>query len=328
MLPPPAPRRSRINAVLFLATVATTLEAGADLAGHPSELSGWHLVDALWALLSGAPAGGALRLLATGWPYAAALVAILAAHELGHYALARRHGVDATLPFFIPVPFGVGTFGAVMRIRSVPPSRRAILDIGVAGPLAGFAVALPLLLWGLAHSRVIEAGAFGGAGLDSPWLLFQAWREGRLDAAVQAGQVQIMGDSLLTWAAQRLAVGPLGPGQDLALHPVAFAAWLGMVVTALNLIPFGQLDGGHLIYALLGQVRAERFSRLASHGLLACGLFLSWNWLAWWALTRFAVGPRHPATPDERPLDRARVAVAVAGLVLLALTFVPVPFSF
>jgi membrane-associated protease RseP (regulator of RpoE activity) len=245
---------------------------------------------------------------------------------MGHYVLARLHGVDATLPYFIPVPFGVGTFGAVMRMRSLPPSRRATLDIGVAGPLAGFAVALPLLLWGVAHSTLIDAAALPQGGLDSPLKLFLAWREGRLDEA--AGAIQLMGDSLVTWGAQRLVWGRLSAGQDLLLHPVAFAAWLGMLVTTLNLVPIGQLDGGHLTYALLGRERALRASRLASWALLACGLVLSWNWLVWWLLSRTVVGLHHPAAWDERPLDPARRAVALLGLALLVATFVPVPFAF
>jgi membrane-associated protease RseP (regulator of RpoE activity) len=307
-----APRRRRpwLNAILFLATVVTTLAAGADLAGPSST-----------------PPGSTLGWLLSGWPYAAALIAILGAHEFGHYALARGHGVDATLPFFIPVPFGAGTLGAVMRMRSVPGSRRAVLDIGVAGPLAGFAVALPLLIWGLAHSTVISAGPPAHASLDSPWQLFLAWREGRLEE-VASGSVQLMGDSLVTWGAQRLVWGALPAGQDLLLHPVAFAAWLGMLVTTLNLVPLGQLDGGHLTYAWLGRERAARLSRLVSAGLLGCGLFLSWNWLVWWALTRFAIGLRHPPAWDERPLDAPRTALALAGLVLFLLTFVPVPFAF
>lgn len=303
-------RRPWLHLALLLATCATTLLAGHDLAAEagPTTLA---------------------EVVARGWPYAAALLAILGAHEFGHYALARRHGVDATLPYFIPVPFGVGTFGAVMRMRSSPPSRRAVLDIGVAGPLAGFAVALPLLLWGLAHSTVIDAPTLPRAGLDSPWQLLLAWREGRLDAPAEAvGAIQYMGDSLLTWGAQRLLWGALPPGRELLLHPVAFAAWLGMLVTALNLVPIGQLDGGHLTYALLGRARAERLSRLLSLALLAAGLLLSWNWLAWWLVTRVAVGVRHPPTWDERPLDAGRAALAVAGLVLFVLTFVPVPFAF
>jgi membrane-associated protease RseP (regulator of RpoE activity) len=307
--PPPPPRRRGpwLNATLFLATIGTTLLAGFGLA---------------------APAGtplGAAEVLRHGWPYSAALVGILGAHELGHYALARWHGVDATLPFFIPVPFGVGTFGAVMRMRSAPPSRRAVLDIGVAGPLAGFAVALPLLAWGLAHSTPVELPAAAGAGFDSPLSALLAWWRGQEPAA---GEVQLMGDSLVTWGVQRLVWGELPPGRDLLVHPVAYAGWLGMLVTALNLVPLGQLDGGHLTYALLGRERAERASRMVSAGLLACGLLLSWNWLVWWLLTRYAVGMRHPPSPDERSLGPGRRALAVAGLALFALTFVPVPFAF
>lgn len=307
---PAAPRRGPwLNLALFLATAVTTLEAGRQLVQPAPPFS---------------PAG----LLEHGWPYAAALMSILGAHELGHYALARWHRVDATLPFFIPVPFGVGTFGAVMRMRESPPSRRATLDIGVAGPLAGFAVALPLLAWGLAHSTVIDAAALPRAGLDSPWALLGAWREGRLDEAAAGGAVQFMGDSLVTWGVQLLVWGRLPPGQDLVLHPVAFAAWLGMLVTTLNLVPLGQLDGGHLTYALLGKARAERASRLVSWALLGAGLLLSWNWLFWWLVTRIGVGVRHPSAWDERPLDPPRAALAVAGLVLFVLTFVPVPFAF
>lgn len=308
---PERPRRGPwLNLALFLATCATTLAAGFGLAAP-----------------AGTPMGPA-EVLSFGWPYASALLGILGTHELGHYALARWHRVDATLPFFIPVPFGVGTFGAVMRMRESPPSRRATLDIGVAGPLAGFAVALPLLVWGLAHSTVIDAAALPRAGLDAPYALLRAWLDGRLGEAAAAGATQYMGDSLITWGAQLLVWGHLPPGQDLMLHPVAFAAWLGMLVTTLNLVPLGQLDGGHLTYAWLGRARAERLSRLVSWGLLACGLFLSWNWLAWWLLTRLAVGPRHPSAWDEGPLDAPRVALAVAGLVLFLLTFVPVPFAF
>jgi membrane-associated protease RseP (regulator of RpoE activity) len=310
------PRRPRrgpwINAALFLATCATTL------------LSGFMLA---------APEGTALsaaEVLRHGWPHAAALLGILGAHEFGHYGLARWHRVDTSLPFFIPgppQPFGVGTFGAVIRMRESPPSRRATLDIGVAGPIAGFLVALPLLLWGLAHSTLVDTGALAQPGPASPWAWLQAWLDGGLDAAGAGSPTPFLGDSLVTWGALRLVWGALPPGQDLFLHPVAFAAWLGMLVTTLNLVPIGQLDGGHLTYALLGRARAERASRLVSLALLGAGLFLSWNWLFWFLLTR-VVGVRHPAAWDERPLDRPRAALAVAGLVLFVLTFVPVPFAF
>jgi membrane-associated protease RseP (regulator of RpoE activity) len=311
---PSRPRRGPwVNVALLLATCATTLLSGFVLAAP----EGTPLV-----------AGEVLR---HGWPHASALLGILGAHEFGHYALARWHRVDTSLPFFIPgppQPFGVGTFGAVIRMRESPPSRRATLDIGVAGPLAGFAVALPLLLWGLAHSTVIDVGALPRPGPGSPWAWLQAWLDGSLDAAGRPAPMPLLGDSLVTWGALRVVWGALPPGQDLVLHPVAFAAWLGMLVTTLNLVPIGQLDGGHLTYALLGRARAERASRLVSLALLGAGLFLSWNWLFWFLLTRLVVGVRHPAAWDERPLDRPRVALAVAGLVLFVLTFVPVPFAF
>jgi membrane-associated protease RseP (regulator of RpoE activity) len=300
------------NALLLLATAATALQAGFAL-GAPPEAE---------------PTAAAV--LRHGWPYAAALLAILGTHELGHYALARRHRVDATLPYFLPAPFGFGTLGAVIRLRSPIPSRAAALDIGLAGPFAGFLVALPVLWWGMAHSTVIDAPAAPPAGLGSPLALLLAgvdWLRGLPFPAGGQGPMWQLGDSLVTRGVQRLAVGPLPPGKELLLHPAAFAGWLGMLLTSLNLVPLGQLDGGHGTYALLGRERALRLSRLASHALLACGLCLSWSWLAWWAVTRFVVRLPHPPAWDERPLGPGRRAVAVAGLVLLALTFVPVPIT-
>ncbi len=315
--PWPAPGRRRpagpwLNALLLLATTATALLAGFELAA-PVEVE--------------VTAAAVLR---HGWPYAAALLAVLGTHEMGHYVLARRWRVDASLPYFLPAPFGFGTLGAVIRIRSPIPSRVAALDIGLAGPFAGFLVALPVLWWGLAHSTLIDAPPAPAAGIGSPLALLLAtvdlWR-GIPFPDAGPGLVQQLGDSLVTWGVQRLAVGPLPPGKDLLLHPVAFAGWLGMLLTSLNLVPLGQLDGGHGVYALLGGERALRISRLASWALLGCGLTLSWSWLGWWAVTRFVVRLPHPPAWDERPLGPGRRAVAVAGLVLLVLTFVPVPFA-
>jgi membrane-associated protease RseP (regulator of RpoE activity) len=308
---PAGPRGPLLHAALFLATAATAL------------LSGFAL---------GAPEGvplGAAEVLRHGWPYAAALLGVLGAHEFGHYALARRHRVDATLPFFIPgppFPFGVGSLGAVIRLRSALPSRRATLDIGLAGPFAGLLVAVPLYAWGLARSAAVDASAFPPPGPQSLAGIALALLTGAPDPSPGL-QALRMGDSLLTWGLQRLVWGALPAGQDLLLHPVAVAAWFGLLVTALNLVPLGQLDGGHATYALLGGERARRLSRLVAWGLLGCGLFLSVSWLAWWALARWLVGPGHPPAWDERPLDPARRALAVAGLVLFALTFVPVPVA-
>lgn len=299
-----------LHLALFVATLATTLWAGYEL----SPLS--------------ARAPTVANVLAGGLPFAASLVAILFTHEMGHYLVARWHGVSATLPYFIPVPFGAGTLGAVIRMRSAIPSRRAALDIAAAGPLAGLAVALPLLLWGLAHSEIrpVMGGPVGEA-LASPFSMLRAYLEGRPLVSGAAG-AQYFGDSLLTWAAARVVFGQLPPGADVYLHPVAFAAWLGLLVTTLNLVPLGQLDGGHVLYALLGGRGAHLGSRIVSWALLAAGLFLSWNWVVWWALTRFLIGLRHPPSLDEAPLDPARRAVALLSLALFALTFIPVPVAF
>jgi membrane-associated protease RseP (regulator of RpoE activity) len=295
----PRARLPVLNVVLFLATIATTV-------------------------------------VFMGPAFAAALLSILLAHEMGHYVVARRYGVDATLPFFIPAPFGIGTFGAVIRIRSALPDRRATLDIGIAGPIAGLVVAIPLLCWGLSHAEVVavgDAAARGGgiaSGLDFARWVGQgilAWIRGGA-APEETATMTLFGDSLATRLAIRAVVGPLPPGHDVLLGPVAFAAWFGLFVTALNLVPLGQLDGGHAVYALLGRRNAERFSRAVSWGLLLSGLFLSFNWLLWWALSRSVIGLRHPAALDETPLGPRRRALAIVSLLLFALTFVPVPVTF
>lgn len=305
------PRQSpAVPAALFVATVATTLWAGYQLS--PLADRAVTLPDVVLG----------------GLPFAASLVAILFCHEMGHYLVARRHGVFATLPYFIPVPFGAGTLGAVIRMRSAIPSRRAALDIAAAGPIAGLLVAVPLLVWGLAHSELhaMSVEPHLGSAIGSPLAMARALLEGRplLDGA---GGPQYFGDSLLTLAAARLVHGDLPPGVAVSLHPVAFAAWLGLLVTTLNLVPLGQLDGGHVVYALVGRRLARVVSRVVSFGLLAAGIFLSWNWIVWWALTRFLLGLGHPPSVDETPLDPVRAAVAVLSLVLFALTFVPVPVS-
>jgi membrane-associated protease RseP (regulator of RpoE activity) len=313
-----APRVPFLNIALFVATVATTLLAGASqTALHFPAPTGDSLSRA------GAEVGAIVR---AGLPCASSLIGILFCHEMGHYLLARRHGVDSTLPFFIPVPVGpIGTFGAVIRIRSALPSRRATFDIGAAGPFAGVIVAIPLLAWGLAHSEVKPVPE---ALLRSPPVglvqLVSGWMAG---AELGTSAIQHYGESLLTWGVQRLVLGALPPGTDVFLHPVAFAAWIGLFVTTLNLIPLGQLDGGHVTYALLGRRRARAFSRLVSAGLLVSGLFVSWNWFLWWALTRIFVGYDHPPAREEEPLTPGRKAAAILALLLFGATFIPIPLS-
>jgi len=297
-----------VNAALFVLTIATTVLAGAGSVPLPQ---------------GGLDVRGVVE---AGLPFSAALVGILLAHEMGHYLLARGWRVSTTLPFFLPVPFGVGTLGAVIRIRSPIPTRDAEIDIGVAGPIGGLLVAVPLYAWGLAHSEVRAVGEVVSSNGGSPWALVTAWMQG-LPIAAGSGDVQLMGESLATWAIGKAVVGSLPAGQDVVLHPVAFAAWIGLFVTALNLIPLGQLDGGHAIYGLFGQRRALWISRTISWGLLLSGIFLSWNWLVWWALTRFVVKLTHPPALDEAPPRLGRRGLAVAALLLFAATFVPVPIQ-
>jgi membrane-associated protease RseP (regulator of RpoE activity) len=302
-----------LNVALFAATIATTILAGAGQAPlAQGELSVRGVVEA-------------------GLPFSAALVGILLCHEMGHYLLARAYRVDTTLPYFIPVPIGIGTFGAVIRIRSPMPTRRAVLDIGAAGPIAGLAVAVPLYLWGLAHSEVKSIGeaALGLSNEGSPFAMLRAWMRGEALSA-GTGNLQLMGDSLATWAMQRWVVGPVPAGSDVFVHPVAFAAWIGLLVTTLNLLPIGQLDGGHVVYALLGREKAHAVTRAVSWGLLLCGIFLSWTWLFWWVVTRVLGrlgGLRHPPALVEEPLTPGRRAVAILCLLLFAATFIPVPIS-
>jgi membrane-associated protease RseP (regulator of RpoE activity) len=249
------------------------------------------------------------ELLVAGGMFSACFMAILLAHEGGHYLAARLHREDVSLPFFLPGPplFPLpGTFGAFIRLRAPVASRKALLDIGAAGPLAGLAVALPVLLLGLSLSAVGPI------------------REGGL----------YEGNSLLYLLAKRLVHGPIPAGHDVFLHPVAMAGWWGILITALNLFPVGQLDGGHVAYALL-RARAPALNRAVFGGLLglALGLFAfrglgqAGSWVLWIALL-VLMGIEHPpmGDPAER-LGPLRRAAGFACLGLFLLTFTPVPMS-
>lgn len=275
--------------------------------------------------------------LAQGLSFALALLAILLAHEMGHYVVGRLHRVSISPPYFIPFPLGIGTLGAVIRIRSPFPTKDALVDIGAAGPIAGMLVAIPVLLWGMAHSRFMPASYEVGQHYPGQlslihlvqWLVRHAQR-GDVKAALGASSqhaVQYFGDSLLTLAAQRLTLGPTPPGMDVNIHPVALAGWFGLLVTWLNLLPIGQLDGGHVMYALFG--RHARWVGHAMH-LLMLGLvvFASVMVLPWLLLTRYLVGTGHPPlTRPEVPMSRARYIVSAISILLLVLTFIPVPIE-
>jgi membrane-associated protease RseP (regulator of RpoE activity) len=282
--------RPLVHVLLFLATVLTTVLSGTVILGGVSP-----------AELLARPAR-----LAEGVPFAASLLAILGIHEFGHYAFGRRHGMAITLPYFIPVPpvppFLLGTLGAVIRLRGPVRDRRALFDMAVAGPLAGLLVAVPIYALGL-HLSAIQPVPPDFSGVQ-------------------------FGDAVLPKLIERLVLGPLPPGHDIFLHPVGVAGWFGFFVTALNLIPAGQLDGGHIVYALSGR-RHALISQLAVGVLVAIGLaFGSINWLVWAVLIVALMGFRHTPTMDDvTPLDPGRRAVGFGALALLVLLVPPVPLS-
>lgn len=233
------------------------------------------------------------------------VLSILFAHEMGHYVAARYYGVDATLPYFIPFPFPVfslvGTLGAVIRIRSPFPDRRALFDVGIAGPLAGFVVALPVLALGVIEAQVAFVDPRPG--------------------------VLYLGEPLLFQWMGRLVHGPLGPHETLVIGGWGMAAWFGLLVTGLNLIPIGQLDGGHAVYALFGPRIHARVSRAASWVCLAL-LWFGPQWLMWALLMRL-LGRAHPPTwRDQAGLGRGRQAIGLLGALVFAVCFVPDPIQF
>lgn len=234
--------------------------------------------------------------------YSACILAILGAHEMGHYLTCRYYRIDASLPYFLPAPlFLTGTLGAFIRIRQPIPGKRELFDIGIAGPIAGFLVALPILIVGvdLSERVLIEPGGL--------WL----------------------GEPLLMQAAIWLTHGPLPEGYTIATHPMAFAAWFGLLATALNLFPIGQLDGGHISYAVLGP-RSTHVT-IASVVCLIGLTFVSRTWIVWAVLTVvmvLAFGPRHPRTVDEEePLDSVRLWLAAFALLMFVVCFTPVPIE-
>lgn len=293
-------RTPLMNYMLFALTCLTTMAGGAYQMG----------VD---------PLAEPSRIVA-GLPYSAAILSILLVHEFGHYFAARAHRVDATLPFFIPLPplpFVYGTLGAVIKMRSPIMDRRSLMDIGAYGPIAGFVVAVVVSAIGLGMSEIQTIGP-GDAS-------------------------SIFGDSIAFAALSGLMLGPVPEGSAVFLHPVAFAGWLGMFVTMVNLMPMGQLDGGHVWYSLAGEKAHMRTGQvltlvLAPVGLM--GLLAVFNvpgvppWLAgycwpgWfvWAVLFRVLGLKHPAVYNREPrLDSRRKVLAVLSGIIFILTFMPVP---
>ena len=263
-------------------------------------------------------------------------IAILGTHEMGHYVVARRHGVDTSLPYFIPLPLpiGFGTLGAVIRIRGRIPTRNALVDIGAAGPLAGLVVAIPVLLWGPSLSHVGDAPPIPNR-FPGDWSLLGLiqqladWLGGRAipDGNGTAPMITVYGDSLLMRGLQWAIFGPLPPGKEVFVHPLVIAGWFGMVVTTLNLCPIGQLDGGHLSFAWLG-ARAPALGRIAALGLIVLTLFFSASWLVWLVVSTQVIGFGHPEVVyPEEPLTKGRRAVCLISLIALIFCLIPIPLQ-
>ncbi len=310
--------RSWINLVLFILTLLSLLFTGGMMALETQPETDWQLVVE------------AVKNMPNGWPFAVSIIAILGAHEFGHYLVGRRHGLNVTLPYFIPLPFSpFGTMGAFINMRDIPKNKRVLLDVGVAGPFAGLLVTIPVLLLGLKLSA-----------LDTLPL-----------AASQEVSLQMEGNSLLYLLSKYAVFGQFLPepvsfgglpklfywiryyfsglpfpfgGTDVILHPVAWAGWAGLLVTGLNLIPAGQLDGGHVFYVLFGKKWAQRVYPFILIGLVGLGFFWQGWWL--WAFLLFLFGRVYAEPLDDiTPLDTRRKVLAVLALVVFVLTFTPVP---
>jgi membrane-associated protease RseP (regulator of RpoE activity) len=276
--------RYRLNLLLFLLTILSTLLAGTFMAGENPFVRPW--------------------LLYRGVPFSFSLMFILGVHELGHYYASRRWGVQTTLPYFIPVPppiFLLGTLGAFIKVKSRIVNRKALIDIGAAGPLVGFVASIAAVLIGLKLSAVVAP------------------------EAVEGGSV-ILGESLLFSFLSRIALGSEAAQQEVLLHPIAFAGWLGLFVTVLNLLPLGQLDGGHIVYALLG--KKHRFvAGTVFLGLVPLGWYLWPGWFIWIVLG-IMTGLRHPPPIDDvSPLDAKRTLIGIFTLVIFIICFIPVPIK-
>jgi membrane-associated protease RseP (regulator of RpoE activity) len=292
-VPPPRPKfrhRWWLHIVLFLLTLLSTTVVGAghylsyasDFGRQPVALQWRSLLDGLY--------------------YSLSILAILGAHEMGHYIACRRYNVDATLPFFIPAPFITGTLGAVIRIREPFPTKVSLFDMAVAGPLAGFVVLIPLLFLGLYLSPIVVIPT------NIPLVNF--------------------GEPLLFKLGMSVMFGPIPQGQGINMHPIVFATWFGMLATAWNLLPFGQMDGGHIAHATLG-----RWSFHLSIATVIGAIAMSTYSMSWWFMTAvmiimlFLFGARHAPVLYNEPLPASRQAIALLALVVLIICFIPVPIE-
>jgi membrane-associated protease RseP (regulator of RpoE activity) len=286
--------RTWLHVLLFVLTIASTTVAG---------VNAYLAFVADFAPLPGLPMPIG-QLLVRGLWYGGTILMILGCHELGHYFACRYYDVDASLPFFIPFPFAItGTFGAFIRIREPIPTKRMLFDIGIAGPIAGFVIAVPVLFVGVAMSHVVR--------LPTNFVGFE------------------LGEPLLFKLATKMLWGTIQDGYSMNMHPMAFGAWFGLLATALNLFPIGQLDGGHISYAVLG--RRSTYVTLTTVLISVMLAFFYSSWIVWTGLMMvmlFMFGPHHPRVFDEHvPLDRTRMLLALVALVMFIVCFTPAPLE-
>ena len=269
-----------LHVSLFVLTFLSTLlvgavQTGADLIEEPSKIY-------------------------KGIPFSLTLMIILLSHELSHYFSSRKHGVEATLPYFIPAPTIFGTFGAFIKMKSPIVTRKALIDIGASGPIAGFIISVIATIIGLNMSEIVSS----------------AQAKGALN----------LGDSLLFSLLSRIVLGVTPSDSDILLNPVAFAGWIGLFVTSINLIPVGQLDGGHIAYALFGE-KHTRLSFMLIFVMVLFGVFLWEGWFVW-AVLLLILGLRHPPVIYwEVPLDSKRKFIGWLAFIIFILTFIPTPFQ-
>jgi membrane-associated protease RseP (regulator of RpoE activity) len=304
----PKPSKIWVNIVLLVLTFISVLYTGAIYSyDQPEITNNWEF-------------------LRSGLPFTFSLLGILIAHESGHYLAARFHKTAVTLPYLIPFPMGlIGTMGAFIQIKEPPKNKRVLLDIGIAGPLAGLVVAIPVLFLGISLSEVSQLPSHGMISLEGN-SIFYLFAKYIITGELLPAPIDYGGLSpVIYWIRYFFTGIPLPfSGRDITMHPVAFAGWAGLLVTALNLIPAGQLDGGHVLFVLLG----KRAVRLVPFIMILLGI-LGFFWSGWWLwmIIIFWLGRVYLEPLDQiTPLDPARRRVAILGLVIFLVLFSPVPF--
>jgi len=327
-LPPKSSSRIYVNIILFILTVFSVMLMGVDV--PPEAVSNGESFSL--PLL--------LRYLFTGWPFALSMLGILFTHEMGHYVACRYYKVPATLPYFLPAPLlsPLGTLGAFIIMRGIPKNKRVLFDVGVAGPLAGLAVAIPVLFIGLylSHLGPIEPPSAGMSGLLEGNSLFYLFSKYLVFGKLLPDPVSMGGLSpAMYWLRYFFTAQPIPfKGMDVQLHSVALAGWAGLLVTALNLIPVGTLDGGHVAYGLFGE-KARRIFPVAIAALIMLSVLpslltfsvssVNFSWLLWVMILFWLGNVRTQPLDDITPLDPARRALGIIVLIIFVLLFTPIP---